>query len=146
MASSRRFPLIHIASHFSFRPGDSLKSFLLLGDGKPLTIEKLRAIPNLFSGVDLLALSACETGVGEKDAEGREVEGFGVLAQRKGAKAVLATLWPVADESTAKLMREFYRLRETQKGMNKAEALRQAQLTLLTGKGAAPFVLIGNWR
>jgi CHAT domain-containing protein len=129
----RQFPLIHIASHFSFRPGDSLKSFLLLGDGKPLTIEKLRNIPNLFSGVDLLALSACETGVGEKDAEGKEVEGFGVLAQRKGAKAVLATLWPVADESTAKLMQEFYRLRETQKGMNKAEALRQAQWSLLRG-------------
>ena len=129
----RQFPLIHIASHFSFKPGDSLKSFLLLGDGKPLTMEKLRSIPNLFSGVDLLALSACETGVGEKDGEGKEVEGFGVLAQRKGAKAVLATLWPVADESTAKLMQEFYRLRETQKGMNKAEALRQAQLSLLRG-------------
>jgi len=130
---THQFPLIHIASHFSFKPGDSLKSFLLLGDGKPLTMEKLRSIPNLFSGVDLLALSACETGVGEKDAEGKEVEGFAVLAQRKGAKAVLATLWPVADDSTAKLMQEFYRLRETQKGINKAEALQQAQLSLLRG-------------
>lgn len=29
--------------------------------------------------------------------DGRESEGLGVIAQRKGAKAVMATLWPVAD-------------------------------------------------
>jgi CHAT domain len=33
------------------------------------------------------------------------------MAQRKGARAVLATLWNVADASTGRLMREFYRLR-----------------------------------
>jgi CHAT domain-containing protein/Tfp pilus assembly protein PilF len=131
----KQYPLIHIASHFSFKPGDGLNSFLLLGDGKPLTLEKINSMPNLFSEVDLLALSACETGVGEKDQEGREVEGFGVLAQRKGAKAVLATLWSVRDESTTRLTVEFYRLRESKPGMNKAEALREAQLSLLGGKG-----------
>ena len=31
-----------------------------------------------------------------------------VLAQRKGAKAVVATLWPVVDASTSVLMRRFY--------------------------------------
>src|SRR5262249_42121039 len=67
-------------------------------------------------------------------ADGREVESFAVLAQRQGAKAVFATLWQVADESTAKLMPEFYRLREMHKGMNKAEALQQAQLKLLKGQ------------
>ena len=91
----------------------------------------------LFSNVDLLALSACDTGLGENNNEGREVEGFAVLAQRKGAKAVLATLWSVADESTARLMRDFYRLREADKGMNKAEALRQVQLEFLRGVAAA---------
>jgi len=56
-----------------------------------------------------------------------------VLAQRQGAKAVVASLWPVADRSTTILMQEFYRMRESQAGMTKAEALRQAQLSLLHG-------------
>jgi CHAT domain-containing protein len=57
-----------------------------------------------------------------------------VLAQKQGALAVLATLWEVADASTGQLMREFYRLREANPQWTKAEALRQAQLELLTGQ------------
>ncbi len=130
----RRQPaVVHIASHFRFQPGDERQSFLLLGDGSRLTLAELKTFPDLFRGVDLLTLSACNTGVGDATADGKEVESFSVLAQLHGAKAVLATLWPVGDESTSDLMREFYRLHESQPGMLKAEALRQAQLALLRG-------------
>jgi CHAT domain-containing protein len=61
--------------------------------------------------VDLLTLSACDTATGGAGSDGREVEGFGVLAQRQGAGAVMASLWPVADRSTELLMRGFYRER-----------------------------------
>ena len=67
-------------------------------------------------------------------ADGKEVEGFGVLAQRQGAKAVIATLWPVADASTKVLMQELYRRHTTQPRVPKIEALRQAQLALLHGQ------------
>lgn len=81
---------------------------------------------------------ACETAVGGgADANGREVEGFGALAQQRGARAVMATLWPVADISTGVIMQRFYRLRADGAGMSKAEALRQAQLGLLRGEHAA---------
>jgi CHAT domain-containing protein len=93
----------------------------------------MKTSANLFGGVQLLTLSACNTGVGD----GAEVEGFGTLAQRQGAKAVVASLWPVADASTALLMREFYRIRETNPAMTKLDALRQAQLEMLRGKSAA---------
>jgi CHAT domain-containing protein/tetratricopeptide (TPR) repeat protein len=172
----RGFPLVHIASHFNFQPGNEEQSFLLLGDGSHLSLADVKSAPKMFTGVDLLTLSACNTGVGDGGGDGREVEGFGVIAQRKGAGAVIAALWPVADESTSLLMREFYRILETTPGMLKAEALRQAQLALLTGKvkpggasadargvavkgaGApaaanfshpyywAPFFLMGNWQ
>ncbi|MGH9971215.1 MAG: tetratricopeptide repeat protein [Pyrinomonadaceae bacterium] len=132
-ALRQRYPLVHIASHFSFKPGNETDSFLLLGDGSHLTLAQIKALPNVFSGVDLLTLSACDTATGS-GASGKEVEGFGVLAQRQGAKAVMATLWPVADESTQLLMREFYRLREANPKWTKVEALQQAQLELLTGK------------
>ncbi len=147
----KHFPVVHIASHFRFMPGDQSKSFLLLGDGAHLSLEQIKTLPNLFSGVQLLTLSACNTGVGD----GTEVEGFGTLAQRQGAKAVIASLWPVADTSTSRLMQEFYRLRESTPGMTKLEALREAQLELLRGKAEsasyshpfywAPFFLMGNW-
>jgi CHAT domain-containing protein len=125
----KRYPVIHIASHFRFQPGDDAKSFLLLGDGAHLTLAELKTWPNLFGGVQLLTLSACNTGVGD----GAEVEGFGALAQTQGAKAVVASLWPVADASTSRLMQEFYRIRESSAGITKLEALREAQLALLHG-------------
>ncbi|MFO0744320.1 MAG: CHAT domain-containing protein [Myxococcota bacterium] len=162
---ARKWPVVHIASHFAFTPGDKDLSFLVLGKGR-LTVTELENLPNLFQGVDLLTLSACNTATGDSDdLAGREVESFAVLAQRKGARAVLATLWPVADRSTGRLMQRFYEL-HNQAGMSKLEALRQAQLEMLHGKlGAsaappapgdalppdwshpyywAPFVLVGN--
>ena len=145
----KRYPVVHIASHFRFLPGDESKSFLLLGDGSHLSLKELRTLPNLFGGVQLLTLSACNTALGD----GSEVESFGTLAQRQGAKAVVASLWQVADESTSRLMQEFYRIRESAPGMTKLEALREAQLELLHGAGTlyvhpyywAPFFLMGNW-
>jgi CHAT domain-containing protein/Tfp pilus assembly protein PilF len=130
----QHYSIVHLASHFDFVPGTDKNSFLLLGDGSKLTMEEFRNMPQVLQGVELLTLSACDTAVGGEDADGKEVEGFAVLAQRQGAKAVVATLWAVADESTSLLMREFYRLRMSDQTTTKAEALRQAQLSLLTGK------------
>ena len=174
-ALRQKYPLVHIASHFMFQPGNDGDSFLLLGGDdeltNKLTVAEIKRLS--FEGVELLTLSACETAMGGERASGAEVESFGVLAQRQGAGAVMATLWPVADASTPLLMREFYRLREAAPGTTKAEALRQAQLALLSGRikpehaeeqlrgiggtwGTttsfshpfywAPFILIGNWR
>jgi len=128
------FKAVHIASHFSFRPGDMTKSFLLLGDGTALTMDKIRTSPQLkFTGVELLTLSACQTAVGEIDANGNEIESFGVIAQQSGAKAVLATLWPVADESTSLFMSEFYRMKKNDPQISKAEAIRLAQKAMIDG-------------
>jgi len=133
--------VVHVASHFQFHAGDDNDSFLLLGDGGHFTIANMRRAPNLFSGVDLLTLSACNTALGDEGANGTEFESFAVWAQRQGAKAVVAGLWSVADASTTVLMQNFYRAR-VQGGVSKAEALRAAQLALLRGaatqKGNAP--------
>jgi CHAT domain-containing protein/Tfp pilus assembly protein PilF len=129
----KRYQVVHIATHFRFQPGNETQSFLLLGDGAHLSLAELKSSANLFGGVQLLTLSACNTGMGD----GAEVEGFGTLAQRQGAKAVIASLWPVADASTSRLMQEFYRIRESAAGMTKLEALREAQLELLRGAGKA---------
>jgi CHAT domain-containing protein/tetratricopeptide (TPR) repeat protein len=140
----QRFPLVHVASHFQFQPGNDTDSFLLLGDGSQLTLAQIKTAQNLFGGVDLLTLSACNTATGDTGGDGKEVESFAVLAQRQGAKAVVASLWPVADVSTRLLMQEFYRLHNEQPGMLKAESLRQAQLELLRGEAGAAAVEQGG--
>ena len=133
-STKQSFQVLHIASHFVFSPGTEINSFLLMGDGQELTLADIRTQNFDFSHVDLLTLSACETGLGGGvDDDGREIEGFGAIAQRQGAKSVLATLWPVADQSTAILMKDLYRLRQ-EKNLSKGEALRQAQLALLNGE------------
>jgi CHAT domain-containing protein len=150
--SQRNFQLVHVASHFQFSPGTEINSFLLLGDGQQLTLGDIRIQNYRFDNVDLLTLSACDTGLGGgRDAQGREIEGFGVIAQQQGAKAVLATLWPVVDQSTATLMADMYKQRQD-KSLTKIEALRQAQLSLLSQPIYAhpfywaPFILMGNWK
>jgi CHAT domain-containing protein len=134
-ALRRGYRVVHIASHFQLRPGDERASFMLLGDGSRLSIAQVKALPTVFGGVDLLTLSACNTATGGTEADGKEVEGLAVVAQRQGAKAVVATLWPVEDASTSELMQTFYRLWVTQPGLSKAEVLQQAQRQLLVGEG-----------
>jgi CHAT domain-containing protein len=127
-------PFIHIASHFQFNPAAQASSFLLMGDGNKMTMADMFYTSALqFTNVDLLALSACDTGSGLKQGDGREVESFGAMAQRHGARSVLAALWPVSDDSTAQLMQHFYQSYANEK-RSKAEALRGAQLALLRGE------------
>jgi CHAT domain-containing protein/uncharacterized protein HemY len=132
-ALQERRPLVHISSHFAFRPGDDSRSFLLLGDGTTLSLNELKKQGHLFEGVELLTLSACKTAAQQANANGREIDGFAELAQRLGASAVMATLWSVSDNSTPYLMSDFYRLRHQQADATKTVALRQAQLALLNG-------------
>jgi CHAT domain-containing protein/tetratricopeptide (TPR) repeat protein len=166
-------PLVHIASHYVFHVGDDTKSYLLLGgkntggQGFHLTLADLRDDQRMdFKGIELLTLSGCQTAVGSNDSDGREVDGLGITAQRKGAKAVVATLWEVDDASVGLLMATFYKLWVTTPGITKAEALQRAQLALLRGPMDslvsasrqrpvsqyanpfywAPFILIGNWK
>ena len=133
-------PVIHIASHFAYNPANEEESFLLLGDGTPLKMSEFKDFPNLFAKVDLLSLSACDTatGGGKNDGtNGKEVEGFAYVAQTLGAKSVMASLWQVSDEGTKELMLNFYRIRQANPNIPKAEALRDAQISLLTGKTKA---------
>jgi len=130
-------PLAHIASHFYFRPGDESRSFLLLGDSTAFSLDEMKREGDLFKGIELLTLSACETAASQADANGREIDGFAELAQRLGAGAVMASLWPVSDNSTPRLMRDFYQ-GKTALNLTKAEALRKAQVEMLRGPAKGP--------
>jgi CHAT domain-containing protein len=156
---SRAYNVLHVASHFVLAPGRPAESWLYLGDGSRLSLTDLGAMGTLFSGFDLVTYSACQTATGGgRDSTGAEMESLSARTQRQGAEAVLATLWRISDQSTAQFMRTYYAQRLA--GLNKAEALRSAQLAMISGQsrsqpegslwGAphhwAGFVLSGNWR
>ncbi|AFY68447.1 filamentous hemagglutinin family outer membrane protein [Thalassoporum mexicanum PCC 7367] len=126
--------LIHLATHAVFTSGKPEDSFILFGDGKYSTLADIRKwkMPN----VDLIVLSACETAVGMILGNGEEILGFGYLMQQAGARATMASLWSVDDGGTQTLMDIFYTMLK-RPGITKAEAMRQAQITLITGDFAA---------
>jgi CHAT domain-containing protein/lipopolysaccharide biosynthesis regulator YciM len=150
--SLRPFQLLHIASHFRFSPGTEENSFLLLGDGSQLSLKELRKSNIRFNNLEMLTLSACETGLGGGvDADGKEIEGLGVLVQKQGAKSVLSTLWSVSDESSVKFMTDMYHAKIVD-GLSKSDAIRKAQKIMLSEPRFshpfywAPYVLMGNWK
>ncbi len=122
------FSVLHVGTHFRLRPGNARRSFLVLGDGSQLTLDKIGALD--FSGIELLTLSSCQTGLGGAIAEdGREVDGLSALVQRRGARRVVASLWHVEDASTAQLMRSMYRALGSGP-LDVPRALQRAQLAL----------------
>lgn len=127
--------IVHIATHGQFTRGRPEDSFLLLGTGDKLTIPQIETLQDL-GNVHLVVLSACETALGGPDADGVEISGISYYLLNSGAKAVMASLWLVNDASTSQLMQNFYSnlAQEPDRApVTKAEALRQAQLSLLRG-------------
>jgi CHAT domain-containing protein len=104
-------------------------------------------IYGLHLDADLVVLSACETGLGQR------LRGEGVLGLPRaflfaGASNVVVSLWSVSDRSTSQFMQEFYR-QMAQRHAAPAEALSRARASLRHAPGYAhpfywaPFVLIG---
>lgn len=149
------FAILHFATHALLHPEHPELSGLVLSlvgpDGQPRD-GFLRAfeISRLRLPVELVVLSACESGVG-RDLRG---EGMASLARsffHAGARRVVATLWRVSDQRTATLMVRFYRGLLSE-GQSPAAALRAAQLAALGEEATrapyywAGFTFQGDWR
>lgn len=123
--------IIHMATHGEFKPGTPDNSYIQFADRR-VSMPEFRQLAQQFGwnfieqAPELLVLSACRTAVGDESAE----LGFAGLALQSGAKSALASLWYVSDLGTLALMSEFYNA--LQLNPLKAEALRQAQISLLT--------------
>ena len=126
--------LILTEVNFTFRPKVQFGCFIKVVDqGDRLTLQELNTPEwrGRFNNVELVVLSACETGVGgDRLGNGAEILGFGYLMQEAGAEAAIASLWQVSDGGTQVLMDGFYAALNN--GYSKAEALQRAQQTLIT--------------
>ncbi len=131
---------LHIATHGEFVTGDRENSFLMMGDGTKLFLPNIQTLTDYIGDVQMVVLSACKTALGGTDPDGIEIAGMGYYFLAGGVETVIASLWAVSDRSTSILMQRFY---QNLAGVNgkklqgRAEALQQAQLSLLRSEGEA---------
>jgi CHAT domain-containing protein len=125
--ASQPYQIIHLATHAEFQPGDPSNSYIQFWDQR-LTLDRMKQLPWSNPPLELLVLSACETAIGDEQAE----LGFAGLAIQAKAKSAIASLWQVSDAGTLGLMTQFYQ--ELKTAPIKAEALRQAQIAMLKGQ------------
>lgn len=93
----------HLACHGTFRADNPLFSHLEVADG-PLTVADLSA---LRQPPAVLVLSSCDAGLSAVHP-GDELQGLAVSLLGLGARTVIASLGPVADETTLTLVTDMY--------------------------------------
>ena len=149
------YRIVHFATHGVLdteRPAASgLALSLVDADGAPdpSGFLSLRDIYGLRLGAELVVLSGCRTG------SGRSLRGEGLVGLARGfmyagSPRVIASLWQVEDQATARLMVALYR-GLWQRGERPAAALRRAKLAVRRDPRFqdpwywAAFVLQGEW-
>jgi CHAT domain-containing protein len=150
-ASAPKARLLHVAAHAMADTLDPLHSKVLLADenGQPNYLEARDVMKMNLSGTAMIALSACESGLGRVE-DGDEVLGFTRSFLSAGTSTLLASLWPVSDAATETLMTTLYD--DLAKGEQVQDAMRDAQRAVMASPETAhpffwaPFNLIGNWR
>lgn len=136
------FGIVHFATHGILNNKFPLYSNLvLLGDDDEDGLLHTYELYNMNISAELVALSACNTGVGRfQKGEGSMsiARGFAYA----GCPNIAMTLWPVSDQATQILMEQFYT--NLMKGMSKAESLQQAKLYFIE-KGNGSITLPYFW-
>ena len=148
------YRMLHFATHGFVNTEDPGLSGIFLArdttleeDGVLLSDE----IYNLDLRADLTVLSACETGLG-KIRKGEGLIGLTRALLYAGSKNIIVSLWKVADESTSRLMIDFYGelLNQEYPVADHTSALRLSKLKMIEQGTYAhpfywsPFVLIGK--
>ncbi len=147
---TRSYSIVHLATHGRVE-ADGSESFLVTRDGR-IGLDRMAELISTTRfrrerPLELLTLSACETASGDSKA----ALGLAGVAVRAGAKSALATLWPVNDEATSRIIDLFY-AELVKPEQTRAGALRDAQRTIRENARYAhpgywaPFLMISNWR
>jgi CHAT domain-containing protein len=120
---------VHVATHAEFLPGGPDQARLFTGIG-PMSLKQFADLRGLRkqSPLDLIALSACRTALGDTSSE----LGFAGLAIQSGARSAIGTLWYVDDVATSAYFVLLYRLLDA--GWKKSEALQEVRRAFAQGE------------
>jgi CHAT domain-containing protein len=150
--------ILHFSCHGYFNNIDRLSSGIMFrgnvyrADGgyayDVLTAREIFNVKEKISA-DLLTLSACQTGLSDREP-GDDLVGLTRSLLYTGAASIIVSLWSVYAGSTMDLMKEFYTRLKDRK--DKASALQQAMIKIMANPEYAhpyfwaPFILIGDWK
>jgi len=144
---NQRFDIIHFATHAIINENEPQYSFLIVGgesylDYDTVSTRSAKAGSNIdgllmmneicdlnLSQVRLVVLSACNTAGGQL-FRGEGIVGMNRAFMKAGASSTLTSLWKINDKFTMEKMTAFYEQWKN-KDMNKAQALRNAQLEII---------------
>lgn len=138
------FGVLHFATHGILNNKYPLySSLVLLGDEQEDGLLHTYELYNMKINAELVALSACNTGIGSLQ------KGEGAMSVARGfayagCPNIAMTLWPVSDQATQILMENFYTY--LMQGYPKAKALQKAKLNFIEkGNGliCAPYFWSG---
>jgi len=151
-----QYRIVHFATHGLLNDAHPELSGVILSlvDVKGMPQDgflRLHDIYNLELPVDLVVLSACQTGLG------KEIKGEGVIGLTRGfmyagASRVVVSLWKVDDEASAEMMRLFYGYMLGSDKLRPPAALRAAQDAIRKqGRWRHPyywagFIIQGEWQ
>ncbi len=144
LALANHYNTIHLATHAGANNSEPSRSFIAFyprtEDYKLYTQE----IYNLqLDSIDLVILSACETGTG------RLIKGEGLMSLSRdfayaGCPNIITSLWRAEDKTTAFLIQRLYSYMN--KGYSKDKALQQSKIDLLASDKIAPrFKTPDHW-
>lgn len=136
------YAVLHLATHAKADNENGEYAYVAFSETNDTAHSNLLYLKNLYTlplHADMVALSACETGVGKL----RRGEGVVSLARGfsyAGANSLVTTLWRISDRESATLMQRYYQ--GLKNDLPKDEALRQAKINYLdeaSGNRAHPF-------
>jgi CHAT domain-containing protein len=141
--------ILHIATHSRVDNNNPLFSALYMHNGLSQKPEENMLLSDNLTGVlyahelfhmnlnaDLIFLSSCESGTGSY-LQGSGILGFSRAFSYAGAQSLSLNLWPVSDRTASEIAIRFYEALNM--GINKANALRDAQISYLKNNNADPF-------
>ena len=145
LADSR---LVHLSTHGKHNVNAPAFQCLYVApdkdsDGRLYAYELLQAD---LHGLDLITLSACETGLGRFDSADN-LRGLPASLLLAGAATIIGTLWPVAAMASKTFFTALYR--ELRQGKGRLEAFvaaqRETRKAFPKYRDWGPFYLVGEW-
>jgi CHAT domain-containing protein/tetratricopeptide (TPR) repeat protein len=153
LLNEESYRVLHLATHGVVDKADPAASMIVLcpdADGRDDGYLHTTELLSMHLRIDCAVLSACESARGQI-GRGEGVVGLSRALLASGVHGVVASLWAVSDESTARLMKEFY-ARMLGSKEPAYRALNEARCALMGDERFAhpyywsPFIVIGSER